>query len=109
MPISFSCPKCGHSFKVSESQAGKRGKCKQCGTMVTVPAAAPAAAPADLYGLDEAAAEAPVSALPRLGRGGRGAAAVRGASQGRSIWPFALAGVGVVVLVLVAMLVIILG
>jgi hypothetical protein len=48
MAIEFSCTRCQKTIRVDPSAAGKRGKCPQCGEIVTVPQAAPspAAAPA---------------------------------------------------------------
>jgi hypothetical protein len=49
MPITFKCTGCGTSMTVPDQHAGKQGKCKKCGAMITAPAAkaAPAkAAPA---------------------------------------------------------------
>lgn len=37
MPISFSCPSCGHHTNVDESYAGQTGPCSKCGNMVTIP------------------------------------------------------------------------
>ncbi|MDB5299569.1 MAG: Alpha/beta hydrolase family protein [Phycisphaerales bacterium] len=39
MTIEFACAACGKQFKVDAQMAGKRGKCKACGTVNTVPAA----------------------------------------------------------------------
>jgi hypothetical protein len=47
--ISVECPGCGKRFTVAAQHAGKRGKCKACGTMVTIPASSAPAAEADLY------------------------------------------------------------
>src|SRR5947209_7304652 len=57
MPIRVSCA-CGERFRVKDSQAGRRGKCPQCGGEVLIPfledltagpagPPAPAAAPAE--------------------------------------------------------------
>lgn len=35
--ISFNCEQCGKSFRVPDSYAGRRAKCKACGNMVQVP------------------------------------------------------------------------
>lgn len=43
--ISFACPTCRKSFSVPDSYAGRKARCKQCGTEIRVPAVAPAAAP----------------------------------------------------------------
>lgn len=36
--IKFSCTQCGQSYRVSDEYAGKRVKCKGCGTSNTIPA-----------------------------------------------------------------------
>jgi ubiquitin-protein ligase/DNA-directed RNA polymerase subunit RPC12/RpoP len=35
--ISFTCDKCGKRFSVPDKFSGKKGKCKNCGTLVVVP------------------------------------------------------------------------
>lgn len=35
--IHFNCPKCGSKYAANYSQAGKTGKCKKCGHVMTVP------------------------------------------------------------------------
>jgi len=35
--IKFSCPKCGKSYHIDEAQAGKKGKCSNCGLELRVP------------------------------------------------------------------------
>lgn len=37
MAISFACPHCGKTFEISESAAGKRGRCKRCETVFVIP------------------------------------------------------------------------
>jgi hypothetical protein len=37
MPIAFSCPGCAKRYEVSDTLAGKAGRCKQCGGQFTVP------------------------------------------------------------------------
>ena len=37
MTISFACPHCGRPFKVPDSLAGKRARCKTCDRIITVP------------------------------------------------------------------------
>ncbi len=39
MPISFSCPHCGHTTQVADQYAGQTGPCASCGTQVTIPSA----------------------------------------------------------------------
>ncbi|HLA85153.1 MAG TPA: hypothetical protein VJL29_10190 [Thermoguttaceae bacterium] len=38
MPITFNCPECGASLTVPDRAAGKNGKCKGCGKVITAPA-----------------------------------------------------------------------
>ncbi len=47
--ISVECPGCGKRFSVAAQHAGKRGKCKGCGVVVTIPAPAGPAQEDDLY------------------------------------------------------------
>jgi hypothetical protein len=47
--ISVECPGCGKRFSVAAQHAGRRGKCKACGVMVTIPAPAQPAQQDDLY------------------------------------------------------------
>src|SRR5438477_614217 len=42
MSIAFACPGCRKQYRVPDEFAGRPTKCKQCGTNVVVPAAAPA-------------------------------------------------------------------
>ena len=35
--IKFQCDNCGKNFSVPEDQAGKKGKCPKCKTLVVVP------------------------------------------------------------------------
>ncbi len=37
MPIDVQCQKCGKSYRVQDSMAGKKGKCKECGGVLEVP------------------------------------------------------------------------
>lgn len=44
--IEFKCSECGENLRVRDEAAGKRGKCRQCGTILRVPhAAAPTPTP----------------------------------------------------------------
>ena len=73
MSISFGCDQCGKRYTVDDSFAGKRVKCKGCGTSLKIPAAARPMAEdeVDPYGVDEAAASPPVRAGERvIPRGG---------------------------------------
>src|SRR5437016_3520984 len=64
--ISIHCPSCCKLLKVKEELAGKRGKCPDCGTAITVPAASesPVAAPSGLDGMRGPSVEA-----SRIGQG----------------------------------------
>ena len=44
--IAFSCPHCGKSFRVEEGLAGRRARCKNCGTVTRLPLLAETAASA---------------------------------------------------------------
>jgi DNA-directed RNA polymerase subunit RPC12/RpoP len=61
MSLSFSCPACGKTFRVDESLAGKRARCKACGGVVRIPTAPRPVDGSidDPYGLDEARSPAP--------------------------------------------------
>jgi hypothetical protein len=64
MPISVSCPQCGKWYDLSDALAGKKGRCKICGTVFPVPLAnAPAIPHLILDDLDQgpAVSRAPVS------------------------------------------------
>ena len=37
--IQFRCPQCGQKFRVGDEAAGKRGRCRKCGTVLTAPTA----------------------------------------------------------------------
>src|SRR5215813_13689129 len=45
MPIKFTCPHCKRAMIVNEGLAGKKGKCKACQQILTVPNPAMAKAP----------------------------------------------------------------
>jgi dienelactone hydrolase len=60
MAITFECEGCGKSFTVGDNFAGKTGQCKQCGLRMTIPSSSAE----DIYGLDEAHAEAEDAPLP---------------------------------------------
>lgn len=71
MSISFSCNFCSRKYRVDEALAGRKVKCKECDTDLTIPSAgavaltdadyAPSAATSkrDLYGLDDGDQSAP--------------------------------------------------
>jgi hypothetical protein len=37
MPITFACPECDKTFKVSDEMAGRKGKCNGCGATMLIP------------------------------------------------------------------------
>jgi len=37
MSIRFACPSCGKKYKVDQSQAGRKSKCRKCGHRLQVP------------------------------------------------------------------------
>ena len=77
MSVTFACRSCGKSFTVNEGLAGRRVKCKACGSLIEIPAATPTRKSEgglqidDLYGVDDGPAvassrpRAPASAAPK--------------------------------------------
>jgi len=62
MSIEFACPQCRTKARASDESAGKKGKCRKCGTVVTVPSAK---AEAGLVGsFDTAEVRANVPSVP---------------------------------------------
>jgi ubiquitin-protein ligase len=59
--IEFNCPQCHGKFSVADNLAGRRARCKKCGTPLTIPAAPPVATTATA-----AAAPEPIKPPPRL-------------------------------------------
>jgi predicted Zn finger-like uncharacterized protein len=53
MSVAFTCPFCSRKYRVDDSLGGRKVKCKECGTDLTVPSAAAASSPRDLYGMDD--------------------------------------------------------
>jgi hypothetical protein len=101
MPISVHCPQCGKKLNAPDSAAGKRARCPQCKTILTLPAADvpmadevldaepmqpppsglgvsdPGDAPGDEYGLapdptEQLQAPPPLPTSPVVGEGGGG-------------------------------------
>jgi len=64
MPIEFACASCGRTYKAPESVAGKRVRCKSCGSVVQVPQ--PGDTGLDVYGLDDEPTAAAEPEMPRL-------------------------------------------
>jgi predicted negative regulator of RcsB-dependent stress response len=67
MPIRITCPHCKRGMLVDERLAGKKGRCKACQQILTVPSLPTSNA--------SAAESAPPPPSPNLGEGGEGAAA----------------------------------
>lgn len=91
MPLSFSCVACGRPYTVDDALAGRRARCKACGTEMRIPARS--APEPDLYGLDEAepvpqpsadrfAADDPEAVVPRRSGGLPRAKTARGRDRG---------------------------
>jgi len=89
MGIVFFCQSCGARFEVAPSTAGKRGHCKKCGQVMTIPRAEEIASMAAMPALAMADVGAGVSA-----GGGRTA----GADGGSSIGSWLKAGISQAVL-----------
>ena len=68
MPISMRCPQCGKKLNAPDSAAGKRARCPQCKTIVTLPS--PGDAPADeVFEAEPVAPPAPAPDPDELGFG----------------------------------------
>lgn len=70
--ITFSCEFCARKYRVDDNLAGRRVKCKECGTELAIPSGAAkvsATKPAgvDLYGLDDEVEDAPMPPPRRAG------------------------------------------
>ena len=56
MKIPVVCESCGHLHQVDAAHAGRRGKCTQCGALMTVPTTSTAESALDeesgAYGID---------------------------------------------------------
>ena len=60
MPIAVICPGCGDTYNLGDALAGRRCRCKGCGTVFRVPEARPSATSRDIFsGLDEGPAPPP--------------------------------------------------
>lgn len=118
MSISFSCDFCSRKYRVDESLSGRKVKCKECGTDLTIPGggavvlseddyAPKAQSPhRDLYGLDDE--DSPVAApIPRRpgsvrSSGGRGGSS-GGSSSTQVMWSVIGGGVFLLIVLTVAM------
>ncbi|HEU5115052.1 MAG TPA: hypothetical protein VFT74_00095, partial [Isosphaeraceae bacterium] len=99
MSISFECDHCGRPYKVDESLAGKRVKCKGCETPITIPRPA-SSLPEDTFGFDDADDEGD-AVEPVLTRATRGRSSNDSPGIPAMVW-FAAGGAGLLVLVLMA-------
>jgi predicted Zn finger-like uncharacterized protein len=69
MPIAFNCEDCGASYKVNDSLAGRKARCKFCNHVMTVPTGRIASPSALSYDdLEEAEDGIPVAPVPRMPR-----------------------------------------
>ena len=70
MPITFKCSGCGKVYRIAESMAGRKGKCKVCGTSMVIPhsdqQSSPPVVPVVQPAQSQPQIEAPVSALPEV-------------------------------------------
>jgi hypothetical protein len=66
MNIVFFCQSCGARFEVPPTSAGKKGRCKSCGQMMTVPKAQELASMVAIPALSPAAVGAGVAVAPKL-------------------------------------------
>lgn len=64
MPIEVTCDGCGARFKAPDTAAGKKGKCKKCGAVITIPVPEPVGAPAEEDDMYDIAEPAPAPAKP---------------------------------------------
>jgi len=64
MPIEVTCDGCGARFKAPDAAAGKKGKCKKCGAVITIPVPEPVGAPAEEDDMYDIAEPAPAPAKP---------------------------------------------
>ena len=90
MNIVFFCQSCGARFEVPPASAGKKGRCKSCGQMMTVPQAQELASMVAMPAL-AAAASGPARhagrGRGRVGRGrGRGQAAAEAGAETSLAW-----------------------
>ncbi len=115
MSIAFACDFCSRKYRVDDNLAGRKVKCKECGTDLTIPESgavtltetdyAPKnsqAAHQDLYGLDDgddAPMPAPASRRPGTVRSSNGRGqSIANAERDRQMWRV----VGIVIAVLIA-------
>jgi hypothetical protein len=64
MSISFACGQCGKDYEVPDELAGRRVRCKACGTVMRLPEASPLDSPDDDDGYALEPAEEPVGPPP---------------------------------------------
>ena len=76
-PIRLDCPECGEGLELDAGFAGGVCRCSNCGTLMTVPAAAGSGGKAERLMRPEAPGE-PVGKVAKSGRGGKPKAGVSG-------------------------------
>ncbi len=81
MAIVFFCQSCGARFEVDPRLAGKRGHCKKCGQLMTIPRAEELSSMA-MPALAMAGVGAAVAAAGSNARGAAGGASVASGSRG---------------------------
>ena len=74
MAWSVSCPECGKRYRVGEDKAGRKFRCRDCGTAIRVPefddvSGADDALADDSYGVDDEYEDQPIPPPRRSGRG----------------------------------------
>src|SRR5258706_111877 len=70
MSIEFRCDGCGKAYKVGDALAGKKARCKACGAVMVVPAAAAAGASPRTSGATGIAGARPVAKPATIGVAG---------------------------------------
>ncbi len=116
MSIAFSCHFCSRKYRVDDGLAGRKVKCKECGTELSIPtprtmatASRPSAQGGDLYGLDDEAPLPPprrpgmVVEKPKSSRSRRNSGADGGDQWKRSGISLLIFGAGAVILPLIGL------
>jgi hypothetical protein len=82
--IDIVCAECGKKYKIDAKFAGKKGKCKDCGTVFQVPMLPRDASEPDLSALDEASESSVSDAMKTSGRSAIRSSPVEAEASGRS-------------------------
>src|SRR4051812_20408250 len=67
MPISMQCPQCGKKLNAPDTAAGKRARCPQCKTIVTLPSPGAPPPAEEVFDAEPVQAPAPVPAQDERG------------------------------------------